>query len=322
MKVILRRFALGLAACAIAASAAAADPYPARPIKLLVGFPPGGGVDIVARLIGAELQKSLGQPVLIDNRAGAGGGLAAEALAKSPPDGHTLLMGNTGSLVINPALYTRIKYDPKRDFAPIGLVATSPLALVVHTGVPAETVGDLVKRSLNSDIYYGTGGNGSISHLATELLKMRSGARMTHVPYKGGSPAVVDLLAQQVQLVVDGVPLVAPHVKGGKLRALAVTSATRSPLLPEVPTLVEAGYPDLVLTAWYGVVAPAGTPPEVIAALNKALNAITSDPAVRDQLRAQGSEAVGGTPAQFADFLSRELDRWSGAVKASGAKVD
>ena len=321
MNRFVRSLALGLAAFTVA-TLASAQAYPSKPIRLVVGFPAGGGVDLVARVVGLELQKALGQPVVIDNRAGAGGGIAAELVAKSPADGYTLLMGNTGSLTINPALYPNIKYDTRHDFAPIGLVASSPLALVVHPAVPAQSIADLVKRSKDTAMNYGTGGNGSISHLTVELLKMRSGARMAHVPYKGGAPAVTDLLGQQLQVVVDGVPLLAPYVKDRKLRALAVTSAARVASLPDVPTLVEAGFPDLVVTAWYGIVAPAGTPPEVVATLNKALNAAIATAYVRDNLRSQGSDAIGGTPAQFAEFLGRELDRWSGAVKASGAKVE
>ena len=320
---IFLRWMLALAACACAAGAAAQG-YPARPIRLVVGFPPGGGVDIVARALGAELQKSLGQTVIVDNRPGAGGGLAAELVAKSPPDGYTLLMGNTGSLTINPYLYAKVGYRTLHDFAPVGLVSSSPLVFVVHPSLPAHTLAELLAlaRQRPGQLNFGTGGNGSISHLTAELLKLRTGVAMTHVPYKGGSPAIMDLLAQQLQLVVEGVPLVAPFVKDQKLRAVVVTSATRSPALPGVPTVVEAGFPDLVTSAWYGIVAPAGTPPAVVAALNRAINAAVADPAFRDGLLAQGGEAVGGTPAQFGDFLARELARWSGAAKASGAKID
>lgn len=318
---IVRALCLGVWAVA-SLGAAMAQPYPTKPIRLVVGFPVGGGVDLVARGVGAELQKILVQPVVIENRAGAGGGLAAELVAKAPADGYTLLMGNTGSLTINPALYPNIKYDSRRDFAPVGLVSNSPLALVVHAASPIQSIADLVQRSKNTSLHYGTGGNGSISHLMVEVLKMRAGARLEHVPYKGGAPAVTDLLAQQVHVVVDGVPLLAPHVNDKKLRALAVTSANRSATLPEVPTLVEAGYPDLIITAWYGLVAPVGTPSSVIQTLNKALNQALATQAVRDNLRGQGSEAMGGTPAQFTELLNRELDRWSSAVKVSGAKVE
>ncbi len=323
IRTILVRIGVAIAGVAFAATAAAQS-YPTRPVKLVVGFPPGGGVDIVARLIGVELQKSLGQPVVIENRAGAGGSVAADIVAKSPADGYTLLMGNTGSLTINPALYAKVGYDTRRDFAPVALVSTSPLALVVHPELPARSLNELLglAKKRPDAISYGTGGNGSISHLTVELLKSQTGAAMAHIPYKGGTPAIVDLMAGQVQMVVEGVPLVAPFVNQKKMRALAVTSQARSPALPDVPTMAEAGYPELVITAWYGIVAPAGTPAETLARLNKAVNEAVSSAGFRDSLGKQGGDAVGGTPAQFGDLLQKELARWATAVRISGAKAD
>jgi tripartite-type tricarboxylate transporter receptor subunit TctC len=290
---------------------------------MIVGFPPGGGVDITARLLAAAMTKELGQSIVVENRSGAAGNIATEYVAKAPADGYTLLMGNTGSLTINPALYPHISYDTLRDFAPVALVSTAPLAMVVHPSVPAKDLKgfiDMAKASPGK-VSFGTGGSGSIAHLTMELLKMQTGAEMLHVPYRGGTPAITDLLAGQLQMVVEGVPLVSPLVLSGKLRALAVTSANRSPVLPDVPTAVEAGFQNFVVTAWYGIVAPAGTPADVVNRLNEAANKALQDPGLREKLAQQGSDAAGGTPAQFGDHLKKELARWTEAVKVSGAKV-
>lgn len=320
---VLTRMTLMVAAFAFA-GAAAAQTYPSKAIRLVVGFPPGGGVDIVARLIGAELQKTLGQAVIIDNRAGAGGSVAADMVAKSPGDGYTLLMGNTGSLTINPSLYAKVGYNTLHDFAPVALVSTSPLVMVISPSVPATSLADVLAlaKKRPDAISFGTGGNGSIAHLTVELLKARTGVAMTHMPYKGGSPAIVDLMSDQLQVVVEGVPLVAPFVNQKKLKAVVITSSTRSPALPDVPTVIEAGFPDLVITAWYGIVAPASTPPEIVAQLNKAINTAVAQQAFRARLTAQGGDPAGGTPAQFSDLLKKEMTRWAMAVKASGAKVE
>jgi tripartite-type tricarboxylate transporter receptor subunit TctC len=317
------RFALALAAFAFTGAAAAQD-YPTKPIRIVVGFPPGGGVDIVARQIGAEMQKTLGQPIVIENRPGAGGSIGAEFVAKSAADGYTLLMGNTGSLTINPSLYPKLGYDTQRDFAPVGLISTSPLVVAVNPSLPAKSLGEFLAlaKKRPGETNFGTGGNGSIAHLTVELLKARTNVDMTHVPYKGGTPAVTDVVAGQLQMVVEGVPLVAPFVQQKKLRALVVTSAKRSPALPDVPTVVEAGFPDLVSTAWYGIVAPAGTPPAIVARLNQSIGTALGNPGFRENLNRQGSEAAGGTPGQFGDFLKQELARWSKAVKVSGAKIE
>lgn len=312
-----------LAALAIGAPAVAQD-YPAKPIRLVVGFPPGGGVDIAARLIGAEMQKTLGQPIVIENRPGAGGGIGAESVAKANADGYTLLMGNTGSLTINPSLYPKLGYDTQRDFAAVGLVSTSPLVVAVNPSLPANSLSELLAlaKKRPGETSFGTGGNGSIAHLTVELLKAQTGADLSHVPYKGGTPAVTDVVAGQLQMVVEGVPLVAPFVQQKKLRALVVTSAKRSPALPDVPTVIESGFPDLVITAWYGIVAPAGTSPAIVARLNQSIAVALGSPGLREKLNQQGSEAAGGTPGQFSDFLRQELARWAKAVKVSGAKIE
>jgi tripartite-type tricarboxylate transporter receptor subunit TctC len=317
-----------LLCCAFLAAAvvspAAAQGYPERPIRMLVGFPPGGGVDIAARLMAVEMQKTLGQPITVENRSGAAGNIATDAAAKAAPDGYTLLMGNTGSLSINPALYPKLAFDVQRDLAPVGLVSTSPLVVLVHPSQPAKTLAELIAQGKKDKgrISYGTGGAGSISHLAFELLKAQTGADMVHVPYRGGAPAITDLLAGQLQVVVEGVPIAAPFLSSQKLRALAVTSPKRSPALPEVPTAAEAGFPDFTATAWYGIAVPAGTPAPIVAKLNAAINTALRDPGLREKLAQQGSEPAGGTPAQFGDFLHKELARWANAVKVSGAKID
>jgi tripartite-type tricarboxylate transporter receptor subunit TctC len=306
---------IGLAAVACSAIAAA-QTYPAKPVRIIVGFPPGGGVDIIARLIGSELQKTLGQPIVVENRTGVAGSLGAELVAKSAPDGYTLLMGNTGSLTINPALYSKMAYDTQGDFAPVALVATSPLVVLVHPSVPATSLAELVAhaRGRPGKINFGSGGSGGITHLTAELLKMQAGLDMVHVPYKGSAPAITDLVGGQLQMMVEGIPLAAPYVQSNKLRALAVTSAKRSPSLPEVPTVAEAGFPELVVTAWYGLVVPAGTPAAVVARLNEAVNQVLAESAFKDKLLQNGADAAGGTPAQFGDLLRRELALWASTL--------
>ncbi|MES2187396.1 MAG: tripartite tricarboxylate transporter substrate binding protein [Pseudomonadota bacterium] len=318
-----RRLLVALAALACAGAALAQD-YPNRPIRMLVGFPPGGGVDIAARLIANELQKTLGQAITVENRSGAAGNIATDAVAKAAPDGYTLLMGNTGSLSINPALYPKLSFDVVHDLAPVGLVSNAPLVVLVHPSQPAKTLKELMAtaKAGKGKIDFGTGGAGSIAHLSFALLNSEVGADMVHVPYRGGSPAVTDLVAGQLQVVIEGVPIAAPFLKAGRLRALAVTSAERSPLLPDVPTAAEAGYPSFTTTAWYGVMAPAGTPAPIIARLNAAINTALRDPALREKFAQQGSDVAGGTPEQLGSFLKKELARWAKAVKVSGAKID
>ncbi|MDB5773582.1 MAG: hypothetical protein JWM42_3956 [Burkholderia sp.] len=322
------RASLSFLALALAASVctgtAAAQEYPAKPIRLVVGFPPGGGVDIAARLIAAEMQKTLGHTVMIENRSGAHGGIGAELVAKSAPDGYTLLMGNTGSLAINPALYPKLSYDAKRDFAAVALVSTTPLVVLVNPSLPVKSLNDFVAlaKSRPGEVAFGSSGSGGISHLTIELLKLQTGINMLHVPYRGSAPAVADLVGGQLQMLVEGMPLATQFVQANKLRALAITSAQRSPIFPDVPTVTETGLPDFRVTAWYGIVAPAGTPATIIAALNRSINTALKDPGFVKKLAQQGSDAAGGTPAQFSEFLDQELTRWAAAVKASGAKID
>lgn len=322
---VLLQSAFGAVVGAWAAPAAFAQAdYPSKPIRMLVGFPAGGGVDIAARMVATELQKILGQSIVVENRPGAGGGLAAEMAAKAAPDGYTLLMGNTGSLAINPSIYAKPTYDTLRDFAPVGLVSLLPMVLVSHPSFEARNLRELMALAKQKPgvINYGTGGQGSIAHLTMELLQAQTGIKLTHVPYKGGTPAIADLLGNQVNLVVEGLNVVAPHVKGGKLRALAVAADKRSPVLPDSPSGPESGHAGFIATAWYGVVAPMGTPAPIVARLNTAINTLLQYPNVKESLAQQGAEAGGGTPAQFGEHLQRESTMWAQAVKASGAKVE
>lgn len=316
------RLALATAVLATAASASA-QTYPTGPIRMVVGFPPGGGVDLAARLIATGMSKVLGQTIVIENRAGAGGSIAAVAVSKAQPDGYTILMGNTGSLTINPFVTPGQSVRTLNDFEPVGLVSSSPLAIVAKNTLPVQNMSEFVKLAKNSpDKYtFGTGGSGSISHLAIELLKLETGIKLLHIPYKGGSPAIQDLLANQVDIVIDGVPLAAPLVLDGRIKGLAVTSKDRSTVLPKVPTLVESGFPNLAITVWYGIVVPKGTPRHVVDALNRAVNISLKDPEMQKKFEQQGFTVAGGTPAEFGAYLQNELNRWEKAVKASGAKA-
>ena len=302
-----------------------AQDYPNKPIRLIVGFPPGGGVDLTARVTAAAMEKSLGQPLVVDNRSGAGGGIGADLAAKAAPDGYTLLLGNTGSMTINPFLYPKNPYHTLQDFAPVALISSSPLLVLVKADSPVKSLADLVAlgKEPGKKITYGTGGSGSISHLTGELLMRKAGFEMVHIPYRGGSPAIADLLGGQIDVVIEGVPIATPLIQTKKLRALVVTDPKRLPSMPDVPTVVEAGYPDMVVEAWYGLLAPANTPAPVVARLNQAVNTALRDPHVRSVLEEkQGAVAIGGSPEKFRDLLKRELARWSEAVRVSGAKVE
>jgi len=316
------RLALATALVATAANSAA-QTYPTGPIRMVVGFPPGGGVDLAARLIATGMSKVLGQTIVIENRAGAGGSIGALAVAKAQPDGYTILMGNTGSLTINPFVTPGQSVRTLNDFEPVALVSSSPLAIVAKNTLPVQNMSEFVKlaKSAPDKYTFGTGGSGSISHLAIDLLKLETGIKLLHVPYKGGSPAIQDLLANQVDIVIDGVPLAAPLVLDGRIKGLAVTSKDRSTVLPKVPTLVESGFPNIVISAWYGIVVPKGTPSHVVDALNRAVNISLKDPEMQKKFVQQGSSVAGGTPAEFGAYLQNELNRWEKAVKASGMKA-
>ena len=313
---------LGSAACALfvlaGAGAAAAD-FPTRPLRLIVPFAPGGGNDTVARLVGQGLSTELGQPVVVDNRPGAGGIVGAEAAAKAAPDGYTLFLGGVGSHAINPNLHASLSYDPVKDFAPISLIASAPLVLVVHPSVPATSVRELVAlaKAQPGKLNYASNGNGSSSHLAAVMFASMTGVDMVHVPYKGLSPALSDLLSGQVQLMFSSVVAIVPHVKAGKLRALAVSSRERLSLLPDLPTIAESGVPGYQTSSWYGILAPAGTPPDVVAKLNAALVKVVSQPEVRQALAQEGADPVGNSPAAFGAFIQSERQRLGDVIRTA-----
>ena len=327
----LRRLARASAAAVLMAATpllalaqASAQGFPSKPVTIIVGFPAGGPLDAHARLLADELGKRLGTQIVIDYKAGAGGTVGADFVAKSAPDGHTLLMANTGTMVINPAIYARIPYQTLRDFVPVARTAQQPLALVVHPAVPAQTVSDLVKlaRSKPGQLNYGSAGNGGISHLVPEMFKAATGTYIVHIPYRGSAPAFTDLMAGQVQMMAESIPQAAQYVKAGKLRALAVTSRQRNPALPDTPTMIEAGLKDFEVVGFYGVLAPAATPKPVVERLSAAFRATLEATEIRGKMVSQGADPAFLDHDAFARFLAAEMPRWAKAVKDSGAKLD
>jgi tripartite-type tricarboxylate transporter receptor subunit TctC len=319
-----RLIACAAAAAALLPLAAFAQGYPAKPVRLIVPFAPGGTTDVLARLVGQELGEALGQQFVVENRPGAGGNIGTEAAARSAPDGYTLVMSFDGTMAINPSTYAKLAFDPQRDLAPVANVAQVPLLFVVHPGVAARTIGEFVALAKASPgrINYSSAGNGSTGHLTGELFKARARIDMVHVSYKGGGQAVQDLLGGQIQMVVTALPTVEGHLKGGKLRALAFTSAQRVPGAPEVPTLAESGFAGFEVVSWYGILAPAGTPQEIVRRLNAEINRILRLPAVRDRLAALGAEPTGGTPEQFAETIRTDTARWAQVVRAAGIRIE
>jgi tripartite-type tricarboxylate transporter receptor subunit TctC len=297
-------------ALVIAAGAQAAD-YPSKPIRLIVPFAAGGGNDAVARNIAQRISVGLGQQVVVDNRAGAGGIVGAEVAAKSPPDGYTLFLGGVGSHAINPSIHRDLAYDPVKDFTPVSLIASAPLVLVAHPSVPANSVSELVAylRAHPGEVNYASNGNGSSSHLAAAMFESMSGTRMTHVPYKGLAPALVDLLSGQVQLMFSSVVAIIPHVQAGKVKAIAVTGRKRLPQLPNTPTLDEAGITGYQASSWYGILVPAGTPRDIVERLHAEIAKAVRQPEVMRAFETEGAEPIGSTPQEFADHIRAELDR-------------
>jgi tripartite-type tricarboxylate transporter receptor subunit TctC len=316
----------GAAALAFARAGLAQPAYPAKPIRLVVPFTPGGTSDILGRSIGQELTKAWGQPVVIDNVPGAGGSIGSDRVAKAAPDGYTLLMGHIGTLAVTPSIYPHLPYDPVKSFAPVAWVARVPNVLAVHPSLPVHDVAELVAyaRANPGRINYASGGNGSAAHLAMEYLKLRTHTFMVHVPYRGTSPAMTDLLAGQVQAIFTGAPAVMPFVKSGRIRALAVSSPHRLASLPQLPTVAESGLKELAgfeADQWYGIVAPAGTPAAVVARLNAQINASLQAPVLKAHLQSEGAEATPTTPQAFGELIARELERWRPVVKAGGIKA-
>jgi tripartite-type tricarboxylate transporter receptor subunit TctC len=301
-----------------------AQRYPEKPIRIVVIFPAGGAADVLGRTVGDKLRQSWGQPVIVENRPGASGNIAAEAVAKSAPDGYTILLGGLTTHGINPSLYRRLPYDPVRDFVPITIAATTPLVLEVHPSVPAHSVDELISlaRSRPGELNYASFGNGTSGHLATVLFSSLAGIDMMHVPYKGSPPAMADLLAGRVHLMIDAIPASLPHIKAGKLRALAVTSAERSRALPDVPTIAEAALPGFEVIGWLGFFAPAGVPAPIVQRLSAEIGSVLRMPDVRERLVAQGLDVETNTPGEFARFVDSELKKWAGVVKTAGVRVD
>jgi len=301
--------------------------YPNKPIRLIVPFTPGGSTDVLGRAIGLEISRSLGQPVIVENVPGAGGSLGAERVARSAPDGYTLLMGHIGTLGVNPSLYPKLGYDPVKSFAPVAWIARVPNVLVVNPSVPARNLRELVDlvKARPNQLNFGSGGNGSAAHIATEFLKLQTGTQMQHVPYKGTAPAVNDLLAGQIQVLFTGAPAVLAHIRAGKLRAIAVSSPKRLSQLPEVPTVAESGIQGtsgFEADQWYGLVAPAGVPAPVIALLNQHVNRALTSEEVRSRLASEGAEAKPSAPQDFGQLIAREIPRWERVVKTARITVD
>lgn len=321
----LRSLRTALAAVALLTSAGVlAQTYPARPVRVVVPFPPGGAVDFYARTVQQPLSEALGQTVVVENRAGASGMVGAEHVAKSPPDGYTLLLGNIASLAINAGIYAKMPYDPVKDFTPIMRTIDVNYVMVVHPSVPARSVAELVAhaKAHPGKLAYGSAGSGSLPHLATELFKAATGTDLTHVPYKGGGPMVTDLLGGTVHVVIGDQANLMPHVKSGKLRALAVASPKRSPNAPELPTIAESGVPGFEATAWNALVGPAGMPADVVQRVHDAFAKTMARPEVRDKLRAGGLEPVGDAPEAFARFQRAEIAKWTKIAKDVGARAD
>jgi tripartite-type tricarboxylate transporter receptor subunit TctC len=313
-----------LALTALLTMPAAAQDYPSRPITLIVPYAAGGGNDLMARTAAEKMSKSLGQQIVIENRGGAGGSIATRQVAKAEPDGYTLGLGGTGTLAIDPTLYPNAGYDPRKDFAPIGLIATSGLVICVHPSLPAKSIPELIALAKKEPgkLNYASAGTGSGIHLGTEYFATMAGIKLTHIPYKGSSPALTDLVGGHVAIYFSSLPPAIGLIKEGKVRALAVTSAKRSPILPDVPTVAEAALPGYEAVLHYGIVAPAGTPQAIIAKLSAALRTAVLSDELKSRLAEDGAEPLASTPEEYAADIDREETKWSAIVKASGAKAE
>jgi tripartite-type tricarboxylate transporter receptor subunit TctC len=310
-------------AAVLACGMALAQSFPSRPVTIVVPYPPGGLIDIVARIIQPRMQAELGQSVVIENRSGAGGNVGAEWVARATADGHTLLLANP-SLGISPHMYAKLNYSPLKDLAYVGLYGTVPNVLVVHPSLPANTVQELIAyaRKNPGRLNYASPGYGTSPQMSMELFKGMTGTFIVHIPFRGSGPAQAAMLANETQLMFDNLPPQMPHIKSGKVRALAITALKRSPALPDVPTLDESGLKGYEVTAWFGLAAPAGTPREVVLRLNQALNRTTQDPQVRDSLVSRGATVIQGTPEDFLKFVKNEVDKWGPVVKRAGVVPD
>jgi len=305
-------------------SASGAETYPAKPVRIIVPFPPGGPVDTLARIVGQHLSPALGQQVIVDNRPGANGIIGTDLASKAAPDGYTLLMGNLGPIAINVSLYRKLPYDPVKNFAPVAMVAVAPQILVAHPSLPARSVRELVQlaKARPGQLVYGSPGTGSGAHLSMELFKTMARVDIVHIPYKGATPALADLLGGQTSLVLSSIVPAQPFVKTGKLRGLAVTGRTRAPALPGVPTMAESGLPGFEALAWFGVLAPAGSPQVIVSRLNSEIARILQKPEIKDQLAGFGSEPGSGTPEDFAAYIKAEIGKWRKVIGDAGIKAE
>jgi len=323
-RVFHRRSLIGaLAACAALSSIAWGQSYPAKPLRIVVPYAPGGAVDIVARSVGQELSKRLGQSVLVENRTGAGGNVGSEAVAKAAPDGYTLLMASPAN-AINPSLYTKMPYDPMRDLVPIALVGDVPTVLIANRSLPVQNVKELVAlaRSQPGALIYGSGGSGTTEHLAGEMFKSTAHVNLLHVPYKGGAQVMTDLLGGQIALTFVNQLGALPQVQAGRVRALAVAASERSAALPQVPTFAESGYPEIKVSVWWGIMGPAAVPKDIVNQLNREIVSALEAPDMKERLQTLSARPLGGTPEEFAKFFAQETARWAKVVKTSGARVD
>jgi tripartite-type tricarboxylate transporter receptor subunit TctC len=306
------------------APVATGQAWPTKPIKLVAPSTPGDAPDVIARMVAEKLSIALGQQVVVDNKPGAGGVVGSDAVAKSAPDGYTLIMGNAGSHGINAAVYSKLPYDIQRDFAPVSQVAIAPNVMVINPNVPAQSVAEFIAyaKSQPGKLSYASGGNGSSAHMSMELFKSMAGLDIQHIPYKGSSPALTDVVAGQVVVFIGNMPPTVPLVKAGKLRALGVTTKSRSALMPELPTIAEAALPGYETVAWFGVLAPAGTPPDVVNRLSHEIAKIAKSPEMREKLLAMGAEPVGSTPEEFKGVIDRDIAKWKPLAQKVGIKVD
>jgi len=311
-------------ACAAASAGVSAQAYPGKPVRWIVPFPPGGGTDTISRTLAQKLTEVWGQQVIADNRPGSGGTIGLAVAAKLPADGYSLVLGQLANVAIAPALYAKLPYDPVKDFTPITLALTSPLIFVAHPAVPAKNVKELiaVARAKPDAITFGSPGNGTTGHLATEIIKSTGKVKMVHIPYKGAAPAFTGLLGGEIAVYMSSIQPALPMLKAGRVRALGVTSAKRMPTLPDVPTIAESGLPGYEVTNWYGVMAPAGLPKDLLAKVHGDLVKVMKQPDVQQRFAAEGGDATPNTPEQFATFIREEITKWGKAVRDSGAKVD
>jgi tripartite-type tricarboxylate transporter receptor subunit TctC len=308
----------------LAYASAAADAYPTKPVRFVVTFPPGGPTDTIVRVIGQRLTDLWGHPMILDNRGGAGGIVGTEIVARAAPDGYSFLVGTAGGMTINPALQPKLPYDPFRDFTPVGMLVNNPQILVAHPSLAAKNVKELVAlaKAKPGQLNFASAGTGTATHLGLELLKLTSGIDVVHVPYKGGAPAVTDLIAGQVQLLWVSIPSVLPHVKAGRLRALAVSTAKRSASAPEIPTIAESGYPGFEYSNWNALFAPAKTPPAIVKQVNAAIGKILSEPDVAQKLISLGADPAPGSPEDLARYMRTDHERWNKVIRTAGIKPD